>query len=115
MRIAAIHCVLPANEIGNDEVLDLACYYSRDTFNGPLEELRTSVRQSLDTTGIRTRFWRGKKERPLDLIADSYRAIAAQSGIGPKDIDTLIYVGIDPAFVEPANACFVAGKLGLST
>jgi hypothetical protein len=51
MRIAAIHCVLPANEIGNDEVLDLACYYSRGKFNGHLDELRTSVRKSLDATG----------------------------------------------------------------
>ena len=113
MRIAAIHCVLPENEIGNDEVLDLACHYSGDTFNGNLDELRTTVRQSLDATGIRTRFWRGKRDRPLDLIADSYRAVAAQSGVSPTDIDTLIYVGIDRGFVEPANACFVAGKLGL--
>src|SRR6266446_1374405 len=113
MRIAAVHCVLPENEIGNDEVLDLACYYSRDKFRGNLGEIRNSIRQSLDATRIRTRFWRGKGVRPLDLIADSYRAIVAQAGISPRDIDTLIYVGIDRGFVEPANACFVASKLGL--
>lgn len=113
MRIAAIHCVLPENEIGNDEVLDLVDHYSRGTFNGHLDDLRRSVRRSLDSTGICTRFWRGKKERPLDLIADSYRAVTAQSGIDPKDIDTLIYVGIDRGFLEPANACFIAAKLGL--
>ena len=113
MRIAAVHCLLPENEIGNDEVLDLACYYSRDKFRGHLGELRDSIRQSLDATGIRTRFWRGKGVRPLDLIADSYRAIVAQAGIRPTDVDTLIYVGIDRGFVEPANACFVASKLGL--
>jgi acyl-CoA:acyl-CoA alkyltransferase len=113
MRIAAVHCLLPENEIGNEEVLDLACYYSRDKFRGSLDVLRNSIRQSLDATGIRTRFWRGKGVRPLDLIAESYRAIVAQAGIGPKDVDTLIYVGIDRGFVEPANACFVANKLGL--
>ncbi|HEY4423262.1 MAG TPA: 3-oxoacyl-[acyl-carrier-protein] synthase III C-terminal domain-containing protein [Pyrinomonadaceae bacterium] len=113
MRIAAVHCLLPENEIGNDEVLDLACYYSRDKLRGRLGELRNSIRKSLDATGIRTRFWRSKGVRPLDLIADSYRAIVAQAGIRPKDVDTLIYVGIDRGFVEPANACFVASKLGL--
>jgi acyl-CoA:acyl-CoA alkyltransferase len=113
MRIAAVHCLLPENEIGNDEVLDLVCYYSRDKFPGNLDELRNSIRQSLNSTGIRTRFWRGKGVRPLDLIADSYRAIVGQAGISPKDVDTLIYVGIDRGFVEPANACFVASKLGL--
>jgi 3-oxoacyl-[acyl-carrier-protein] synthase III len=113
MRIAAVHCLLPENEIGNDEVLDLACYYSRDKFRGRLDDLRNSIRQPLDATGIRTRFWRGKGVRPLDLIADSYCATVAQAGIRPKDIDTLIYVGIDRGFVEPANACFVASKLGL--
>lgn len=113
MRIAAVHCVLPENEIGNEEVLDLVCHYSRDTFNGNLDGLRTTVRRSLDATGIQTRFWRGKKDRALDLIADSYRAVVAQSSLSPKDIDTLIYVSIDRGFIEPANACFVAGKLGL--
>jgi 3-oxoacyl-[acyl-carrier-protein] synthase III len=113
MRIAAVHCLLPENEIGNDEVLDLACYYSRGKFPGSLDELRNSIRQSLDATGIRTRFWRGKGVRPLDLMAESYRAIVGQAGISPKDVDTLIYVGIDRGFVEPANACFVASKLGL--
>src|SRR6476659_1948135 len=113
MQIAAVHCLLPENEIGNDEVLDLACYYSQHKFPGRLAELRNSIRRSLDATGIRTRFWRGKKDRALDLIADSYRAVVAQSGVSLKDIDTLIYVGIDRGFIEPANACFVAGKLGL--
>ncbi|HYX27154.1 MAG TPA: 3-oxoacyl-[acyl-carrier-protein] synthase III C-terminal domain-containing protein [Pyrinomonadaceae bacterium] len=113
MRIAAVHCLLPENEIGNDEVLDLACYYSRGKFPGSLDDLRNSIRQSLVATGIRTRFWRGKGVRPLDLIADSYRAIVGQAGISPKDVDILIYVGIDRGFVEPANACFVASKLGL--
>jgi len=113
MQIAAVHCLLPENEIGNDEVLDLACYYSQDKFPGRLDDLRNSIRQSLDATGIRTRFWRGKRDRPLDLIAESYRAVVAQAEITPKDVDTLIYVGIDRGFVEPANACFVASKLGM--
>src|SRR6185503_17714990 len=113
MRIAAVHCLLPENEIGNDEVLDLVCYYSRNKFPGSLDELRNSIRQTLVSTGIRTRFWRGKGVRPLDLIADSYHAMVGQAGISRKDVDTLIYVGIDRGFVEPANANFVASKLGL--
>lgn len=113
VRIAAINCVLPSNEINNEEVIDLVCYHSRSVHKGSLEGLKVAIRRSLDATGIRSRFWRGKRERPLDLIHESWKAVMA-SGVRAEDIDTIIYVGIDRGFVEPANACFIASRLGLA-
>jgi 3-oxoacyl-[acyl-carrier-protein] synthase III len=113
MKIAAINCVLPSNEIDNEEVIDLACYHSRSVYKGGLPGFKTAIRRSLDATGIRSRFWRSKAERPLDLINQSWKAVMA-SGVQTKDVDTIIYVGIDRGFIEPANACFIARRLGMT-
>lgn len=112
MRIAAVCCALPLNEISNEEVIDLACYYSKPVFSGNLSTLAATIRNALAATGIRSRYWRAKGERPLDLIERCCRAVTAE-GISLRDVDTVIYVGIDRGFVEPANACFIASRLGI--
>lgn len=112
MRIAAVCCALPSNEIGNEEVIDLACYHSRDVFKGELSTLRSALRGSLAATGIQSRYWRARHERPLDLIDRCCKAVT-EGIVAPGDVDTVIYVGIDRGFIEPANACFVANRLGM--
>lgn len=112
MRIAGVHCALPSNEISNEEVIDLACYHSRSVFGGDLSVLGAGIRKALSSTGIQSRFWRAKGEQPLDLIDQCCRAVTAK-GITLRDVDTIIYVGIDRGFIEPANACFIAKRLGI--
>ncbi|MEZ5082406.1 MAG: 3-oxoacyl-[acyl-carrier-protein] synthase III C-terminal domain-containing protein [Bacteroidales bacterium] len=78
-----------------------------------LEKLKIQIQNLLDRTGIQTRYWRRNNEKPLNLILDSYNSLITKSKIDPGTIDTIIYVGVDRGFIEPANACFIASKLGL--
>ena len=113
MKIAGVNCVLPSQKIDNREIIELVSYYSRNIFRGDVENLKSIIKQNLENSGIKTRYWRNPKERPLDLIYDSFNQNIIVSDISKKDIDTVIYVGVDRGFIEPANASFIAKKIGL--
>jgi acyl-CoA:acyl-CoA alkyltransferase len=113
MLVQGINCIIPSNKIDNKEIIELVTYYSKPVFNGDIKDLQTAIKTSLKNSGIESRYWRKPKERPLDLIYESYIQCLNTSELLPKNIDLLIYVGIDRGFIEPANANFIAKKLGL--
>ena len=113
MKILNIDCELPSSKIDNQEVIDMVMYFSSPVFNGNLEELKSRLINLLERTGIKTRYWRNKNERALDLVEKSFINSIKNANIDKKIIDTVIYTGVDRGFIEPANACFFAKKLGL--
>lgn len=114
MYLAGVACVLPAERIFNDEVLELVAYYSRSVYAGDLERLIDSIDTKLQRTGIESRFWRSSKQRPIALLKHACEAALRQSNLDWDDVDYVIYVGVDRGFAEPANACFIAKELGMS-
>ena len=114
MKIIGINCIVPSNKIDNIEIQDLVSYYSKSIYNGDIRDLGNKINQLLENSGLETRYWRSGNERPIDFIYQSYLDVLRESGVSKQEIDTIIYTGIDRGFIEPANACFVAKKLGLN-
>jgi acyl-CoA:acyl-CoA alkyltransferase len=113
MIIQGINCITPSNKIDNKEIIELVTHYSKSVFNGDIKDLQAIIKTNLVNSGIESRYWRKSKERPLDLIYESYIQCLKASELPSKNIDLIIYVGIDRGFIEPANANFIAKKLGL--
>lgn len=63
-------------------------------------------------TGVRERRWAEPDVNPSDLAAAASRKALANAGLGPDDVDVVIFGGITRDFIEPATANAVADKLG---
>jgi 3-oxoacyl-[acyl-carrier-protein] synthase III len=113
MKIANIDCIIPSCKIENQDIIDLVSSHSKNIFEGDMSELKLTINSLLEKTGIKSRFWRNKSERPLNLIQQSFVNLMDSINFNKNEIDTLIYTGIDRGFIEPANACFIAKKIGL--
>jgi 3-oxoacyl-[acyl-carrier-protein] synthase III len=114
MYLAGVACALPAQRISNGEILDLVSYYSRGIYAGDLAALISLIDAKLRRAGIRSRYWRSSKERPIALLQRACEAAMKESKVATGEVDFVIYVGVDRGFAEPANACFVAKELGMN-
>ena len=114
MYLAGVGCELPTERIFNDEIVELVAYYSRGVYHGDLRSLLSTIDDKLERVGITSRYWRSRNERPFVLLQRSCEIALRQSNIDRRDIDFVIYVGVDRGFAEPANACFIAKELGLN-
>ncbi|MDB5122426.1 MAG: 3-oxoacyl-ACP synthase [Mucilaginibacter sp.] len=113
MKLVGIDCQIPSNKIANADIIDLVKYYSTPTFSD-LKGLEVFVRKYLSLTGIESRFWREKNEKPLDLIKQAVDNALKMAHLQLKDIDLVIYSSIDRGFIEPANSNFICKALGLN-
>lgn len=114
MKIDAISVTLPARHLTNDDVVALVAEHSRAVFRGNLARALSRIRHLLRYSGARQRHWSGPDERPVDLVAQAFGRAVQAAGCQPRDIDLVIYAGVDRGFVEPANAHLVAQALGLA-
>ena len=112
MIIENVAASFPARKISNEEVVDLVSFHSKD-FDGDLHKTLRVVKTLLDRSGLITRNWRAKGERPIDHVANAVRSALQGTGLQPRDIDLFIYVGIGGGFREPANSYMVAKSLGI--
>ncbi|HEY6974974.1 MAG TPA: hypothetical protein VH396_01725 [Chitinophagaceae bacterium] len=114
MRLTGIDCQIPSRQIFNEDIVELVKCYSEAHYNHKLTELETLIKKFLCRTGIESRFWRAKKEKPIDLIKTSVDNSLKMANIDTRDIDLVIYSSIDRGFIEPANASFICKALGLN-
>jgi 3-oxoacyl-[acyl-carrier-protein] synthase III len=114
MKLIGIDCQIPSNQIFNEDVIELIKYHSASSYDGKLSELDTLVRKFLLLTGIESRFWRQKKEKPIDLIIQCVNTALEKACLQKQDIDLIIYSSIDRGFIEPANASFICKTIGFS-
>jgi len=79
------------------------------------EALHIAPGQLEALTGISERRWWGAGHALSDGAAVSARKAMAQSNVKAEDIGALIYSGVCRENYEPATACAVADKIGIST
>ena len=113
MRLIGIDCQIPTNKISNEDIIEMVKFYSQPYFKGGLQKLETIIRRFLKLTGSNTRFWRAKKERPVDLLNQAVNRALRMAGIEKKEINFVIYSSIDRGFIEPSNASFLCHTLGM--
>lgn len=113
MLIASIGCAIPTNKIHNEEILDqVRCRNWRlgaTTVQHCIDRLGTLFIQC----GCDTRYWRLRDEKIIDLISCAVDQAVARANIGVSDIDVVVFSSVHRAFVEPASASVLCGKLGI--
>ena len=78
------------------------------------DELRISPGQLEALTGISERRWWDNGYSLSDGAAAAARKALAQSNVRGRDVEALIYSGVCRENFEPATACAVAAKIGVS-
>lgn len=115
MRLASIAHVVPQRVVRNDELLDRVMAHEENRVSRMERPLfRRALREILRHTGATTRHHRGPGESAFELGLAAGRTALERAGIGPSEIDLLIYVGVGRAFLEPATACLFQSTLRLS-
>src|SRR5262245_32799680 len=113
MKLKSVEHALPERLVTNDEVVDRIGYHSRESFSGDLPAFTRHVLKLLRKCGSDTRHWADHRALPIHYIANAANAAIAKSTVPKREIDMVIYVGVDRGFYEPANAYFIADYLGL--
>jgi 3-oxoacyl-[acyl-carrier-protein] synthase-3 len=78
------------------------------------EKLRFQVGQIEALTGIRERRWWNEGFKLSDGAANAAKKALAKAGVRPQDLGVVIYAGVCKEAAEPATACAVASKIGVS-
>lgn len=112
MILESVAASFPGRRASNDDVVDLVRQHSTG-FEGDLEKMLRVVKTLLDRSGIVHRHWRDPGERPIDHLAAAVQAALEPTGLRPREVDLLVYVGIGGGFREPGNSYMVAQALGL--
>jgi acyl-CoA:acyl-CoA alkyltransferase len=113
MRIAAVGVALPSRRVSNKEILGLIRRHSEKTFPGDLADAIKRIGVLLQRSGAESRYWLGADENPIGLTARAVAEALNAADCDRREIDLLIYTGIDRGFAEPANAYFIAQAIGM--
>ncbi len=102
-RIASIGTYLPEMEVTSKELMD---------------EIRSELRFGLPNTwletltGIKARRFAAQEDKPSDLAIRAGRSALLKCNMDPKDIDMVLFCGIDRDWVEPATSHRIQRELG---
>jgi acyl-CoA:acyl-CoA alkyltransferase len=113
MRISGLGYAMPERVVGNDEVLALVEEHSRAHLDGSADRLLARLKALLKISGTRERRWMSDGERAVDFAGLAAGRALSEAGIGPGDIDLLIYVGVGRGWIEPSMAAFFIHELGM--
>jgi 3-oxoacyl-[acyl-carrier-protein] synthase III len=114
MNIESAKFVHPRSKMTNDDVVEVIREHSAPIFDGDLDRALDLIRQMLDGTSLKTRYWM-KDESPLELMCQAAHAAMNEANVTAKDIDLLVFCGIGRGFLEPGDSYFVAQALGMDS
>jgi 3-oxoacyl-[acyl-carrier-protein] synthase III len=116
MKLAAISLKTPSLKISNTDILDYIARYSAGVDAALVRQQQKEVAYLLRKTGSRTRYYRDrdKGETALGLLEQAIVEALQTAGVDKQQVDLLIFCGVGRGFIEPANAYFVAHRLGMS-
>lgn len=113
MILTGIDCQIPSRKISNENIIELVKYNSSSISGSKMHELEVLIEKIMKRTGIESRFWRKKNEKPLDLILHSVDNALKMSDLNRNEIDLVIFSSIDRGFIEPSNASIICKAIGL--
>lgn len=102
-RLISTGTFLPEERVSSREIMQQ--FDSESRFNVPFDWLER-------TTGIRERRRAPQHLKPSDLAAKAAAQALEQAGLQAKEIDAVIYAGVDRDHLEPATAHVVQHKIG---
>ncbi len=102
IKISGVGAYLPSERVLSDDLMREA---KSEGFGVPEEFLRRF-------SGIEERRFSTSSEKPSTMAILASRVALADAGIDGRDIDQVIFCGIDRDYAEPATAHFVADAIG---
>ncbi len=102
-RIAAIGTYLPQQVVSSQELMDEID--SEQQFGIPSSFIE-------DMAGIHSRRFASSDQKPSDLAISAGRQALEKCGLDPRDIDMVLFCGIDRDWIEPATSHRVQRELG---
>lgn len=115
MKILGIARAIPGHEVSNEHLVERIMGHTTNAIpasDRPRFARELAVR--FRSAGAVTRFHRAAGEYAVTLGLEAGRRALDRAGLGPLDIDLLIYVGVGRGFLEPATANIFQHKLGLT-
>src|SRR6185503_384672 len=68
-----------------------------------------------ERTGVTRRYWVPPGIGPSDLGKEASEAALAVAGLGPADVDLIVFATMTPDIAFPGSGCFLQDKLGCRT
>ncbi|MEQ1946649.1 MAG: beta-ketoacyl-ACP synthase III [Bryobacteraceae bacterium] len=96
------------------KITALGCYVPpRVLTNQDLEKMvETSNEWILERTGIVERHIAEPTMATSDMAVEAAKAVLAQRGIGPEEVEVVIVCSVTPDMMFPATACLVQNRIG---
>lgn len=113
MRIRGLGVGMPTRVVTNDEVLATIEQESRIHLDGTGGRVMAGLRAMLRMSGTRERRWRAEGERAYDFAKIAVDRALDEAGLGPEEIDLVIYVGVGRGWIEPSMATFFMHAFGM--
>jgi 3-oxoacyl-[acyl-carrier-protein] synthase-3 len=95
-RIAGVGKYVPPRVVTNDDLADM---------------METSDEWIRQRTGIETRHWVEGTTSTSDLALEASRQALEEAGIGPGDLDMIVFATLSPDHEFPGTGCFLQQKL----
>jgi 3-oxoacyl-[acyl-carrier-protein] synthase III len=115
MRILSVHHSVPATRITNDAVLAAIRHRNQHRLSElELDAVERRITDQLALAGTDVRYIAPDGENALDHVLAAGRQALASAGVGPEEVDFVIYTGIGRGWLEPASANVVQHALGLT-
>ena len=110
MKIDAVAYSIPSQRLTNEDILALLEQNNPDAPKQLKNRYLTMVEKLFGYTGAKTRYFRDliNGETASEHIISAMNQALSSAGMGPNNIDLLIYCGVGRGFLEPANAYFFA-------
>jgi len=113
MKLESVAVSFPSRKLTNDDIVTLIEEESKSTFEGNLNKALRQISLLLGYTGANERHWLDKGEDRMDYIVDSVKKALKDGDCNKKDIDLLIYAGVDRRLRGLGDAILVAKAVGM--
>ena len=115
MKILGIAHSLPSSVVTNEQLVSRILRHELNTIpQADRARFTEDLCARFERAGAVTRFHRTPGEFAASFGIDAGRKALVRAGLGPADIDLLIYVGVGRGFLEPATANIFQHRLGLA-
>jgi len=114
MRLDGISYRLGSLVVSNDEIISLIARWSKPLHEGDLDRTLSQVQFYFDYSGIKSRRWLAREEKPIDLVCSAINEVLDEARVSKDDVGLLMHVGLGRGFIEAGQAYFVAQAMNMA-